>query len=64
MKKNLRPMIQARIIYNQDIGTKFNIENSAMLIMKSEKRETVKRNWTTTLGEMENYKYEVHTISF
>ena len=61
MKTNWR-LIQA-IIYNQDIGIEFGIENCAMLIIKSGKRETTEgielqnQESIRTLGGKENCKF-------
>ena len=41
MKKELESLIQAVIIYSQDIAMEFGIETCAMLIMKSEKRQMI-----------------------
>ena len=39
IKKELENLIQAVVIYREDIGMEFGIEECAMLIMKSGKRQ-------------------------
>ena len=41
-EKGLETLIQAIRIYDQDIGIDFGTEKYTMLIIKSEKRETIK----------------------
>ena len=61
-------------IYSNDIRMEFDIEQYAMLIMKSGKRESINgielpnQNKINSLGEKENYKYlgilEADTIKY
>ena len=62
-EKELETLLRTIRIYSQDIGMEFGIENCAMLIMKSGKREPTEdtelpsQESIRTLGEKENYKY-------
>ena len=55
--------MQTICIFYQQVGIKFSLEKSAMLMMKSGKRklteeiEQIHQERIRTLGEKENYKY-------
>ena len=61
-EKELETLIQAVIIYSQDMGMEFGIEKCAMLIMRSrewhltERIELPNQEKIRTLGEKETYK--------
>ena len=61
--KELEIRIQTIRIYSQATGMEFDIEKYALLIMKTEKRETIEgielpnQEIFRTLGEKENDKY-------
>ena len=62
-EKELKTLIHAVRIYNQDIGMGFGIEKCTMSIMKSRKRhitdgmELPNQEKNRTLGEKETFKY-------
>ena len=58
-EKELKTLIQAVRIYNQDIGMEFDIERCSMLIMKSRKRymELPYQEKIRKLREKKTYKY-------
>ena len=62
-EKEVETLIQSKRIYSSDIRMEFGIEKSAMLIMKSIKRQMRKgiklpnQDKIWTLGEKETYKY-------
>ena len=61
-EKEQEILIETMKIYWKDIGTEFDIEKYAILIIKKEKKETTEeielpsQESIETLGEKENYK--------
>ena len=62
-EKELDTLIQTIEIFSQDIGMGFVMEKCAMLMMKSDKRQTLEwivlphQERIRTYGEKKNYKY-------
>ena len=62
-EKELETLINSVRIYSQDIGMEFGIENCAMLVMKSGKRDLTDRmellnhDKVRMFGEKKTYKY-------